>query len=264
MPPRAPGTLSNGVLSLKFMQRGLSSTETPVQLDRAEIVDDSKWIIAQSKDRPVMNIPQKDGVSYEPSYVPFLYGNEDESGNVMAINTFPRGRRTFQDGHEATMGTEQDAKAPKSDNNDQEAAEEESKSGDVDSSEEEQVQTRRKPTTNAPLNSTSEQGETILPPQFLRPAGVDVPNSHKTSTSAVSAVSRREQLASMIANARKSSTSSYTPTPSATSSSTPVPQRNEYKIPKSISGGGKQRRKVDEVDPSQSGPRKKAKRQMGE
>jgi hypothetical protein len=48
MPPpsRKPGTLSNGTLSLKFMQRALiAENKAPVEAEKAEIVDDSKWFI---------------------------------------------------------------------------------------------------------------------------------------------------------------------------------------------------------------------------
>jgi len=46
MPPRVPGTLSNGTLSLKFMKRGLAADQKPVEAERAQIVDDSSWEIA--------------------------------------------------------------------------------------------------------------------------------------------------------------------------------------------------------------------------
>ena len=48
MPPpsRTPGTLSNGTLSLKFMQRALiAENKAPVEAEKAETVDDSKWFI---------------------------------------------------------------------------------------------------------------------------------------------------------------------------------------------------------------------------
>jgi hypothetical protein len=48
MPPphRKPGTLSNGTLSLKFMQRALiAENKTPVEAEKAETLDDSKWFI---------------------------------------------------------------------------------------------------------------------------------------------------------------------------------------------------------------------------
>lgn len=45
-PPRKPGTLSNGTLSLKFMQRALiAENKAPVEAEKAETVDDSKWFI---------------------------------------------------------------------------------------------------------------------------------------------------------------------------------------------------------------------------
>jgi hypothetical protein len=45
-PPRKPGTLSNGTLSLKFMQRALiAENKVPVEAEKAETTDDSKWFI---------------------------------------------------------------------------------------------------------------------------------------------------------------------------------------------------------------------------
>lgn len=48
MPPRTSGALSNGLMSLKFMQRALAPDEKPVKAEAAEIVDDSKWVIERS------------------------------------------------------------------------------------------------------------------------------------------------------------------------------------------------------------------------
>jgi len=45
-PPRKPGMLSNGTLSLKFMQRALiAENKAPVEAEKAETLDDSKWFI---------------------------------------------------------------------------------------------------------------------------------------------------------------------------------------------------------------------------
>ena len=45
-PPRKPGTLSNGTLSLKFMQRALiAENKAPVEAEKAETLDDAKWFI---------------------------------------------------------------------------------------------------------------------------------------------------------------------------------------------------------------------------
>lgn len=55
MPPRIPGTLSNGVMSLKFMQRALVAEQKPVQPEAAEILDDSKWVIARSPEEDALH-----------------------------------------------------------------------------------------------------------------------------------------------------------------------------------------------------------------
>lgn len=54
MPPRIPGTFSNGVMSLKFMQRAMAAEQKPVQAEAAEIIDDSKWVIARSPEEEAL------------------------------------------------------------------------------------------------------------------------------------------------------------------------------------------------------------------
>ncbi len=61
MPPpsRTPGTLSNGTLSLKFMQRALiAENKAPVEAEKAETVDDSKWFIHPAAQHATWAEPQ--------------------------------------------------------------------------------------------------------------------------------------------------------------------------------------------------------------
>lgn len=61
MPPptRKPGTLSNGTLSLKFMQRALiAENKAPVEAEKAEKVDDSKWFIDPAAQHATWAEPQ--------------------------------------------------------------------------------------------------------------------------------------------------------------------------------------------------------------
>ncbi|PVF95050.1 hypothetical protein CPB86DRAFT_605624 [Serendipita vermifera] len=45
---KPPVELSNGVMSLKFMQRAVPSTQKPVEAEKKEIEDDSKWEVVYS------------------------------------------------------------------------------------------------------------------------------------------------------------------------------------------------------------------------
>jgi len=61
MPPptRKPGALSNGTLSLKFMQRALiAENKAPVEAEKAQIMDDSKWFIGPAAQHAPWTEPQ--------------------------------------------------------------------------------------------------------------------------------------------------------------------------------------------------------------
>ena len=115
MAPRAGG-LSNGTLSLKFMQRAqISANESPVEAARAKLVNDSEWELpaaraGQSKassgrqsmygysfsDVVEMVEPSSASVTYEASYLPFLFdrATQVEEGQLDEDeDTPPPGRR---------------------------------------------------------------------------------------------------------------------------------------------------------------------------
>lgn len=54
---RKPGTLSNGTLSLKFMQRGLAENQKPVEAEKAEIDDESKWVVVSRSENDMRHSP---------------------------------------------------------------------------------------------------------------------------------------------------------------------------------------------------------------
>lgn len=108
-------TLSTGTLSLRFMQNAHRRQQlTQVELERAEVKDESKWEVGQEiKDawgigkeiqkqcdgvhsltgRAKLLLPSSDSVEYESSYLPFLFPSEHE--DVSDGSQRPLGRRMF-------------------------------------------------------------------------------------------------------------------------------------------------------------------------
>ncbi|KAG8878990.1 hypothetical protein FRB97_002038 [Tulasnella sp. 331] len=101
-------TLSNGTLSLKFMQRraaasGTASSDGPVELLQAKVADEAEWDVGQAvRDAWGMG-PGSAGPSsssaahvvYEASYLPFLHSSceeDDEGENEHSIPTYRSGR----------------------------------------------------------------------------------------------------------------------------------------------------------------------------
>ncbi|TFK63627.1 hypothetical protein BDN72DRAFT_963787 [Pluteus cervinus] len=82
MPPKA---LSNGTLSLRFMQNALrAKQQTQVEPERAEIHDDGKWEVAQDvrdawgEADSSTTSTSKGRVTYETSYLPFLFPSSSD------------------------------------------------------------------------------------------------------------------------------------------------------------------------------------------
>ncbi|XP_006455738.1 hypothetical protein AGABI2DRAFT_195121 [Agaricus bisporus var. bisporus H97] len=90
-------TLSTGTLSLRFMQNAHRRQQlTQVELERAEVKDESKWEVGQEiKDAWGIGkeIQKHDSVEYESSYLPFLFPSEHE--DVSDGSQRPLGRRMF-------------------------------------------------------------------------------------------------------------------------------------------------------------------------
>ncbi|PPR01669.1 hypothetical protein CVT24_001498 [Panaeolus cyanescens] len=98
-------TLSNGTLSLRFMQRAKETKEV-VQLDKAEVKDDGEWEVSREiREAWGLVGNARDGESsngmdkiHEESYVPFLFGNDVDEGDDdegWGSRAKTKGRRVF-------------------------------------------------------------------------------------------------------------------------------------------------------------------------
>ncbi|KAK6993096.1 hypothetical protein R3P38DRAFT_3077395 [Favolaschia claudopus] len=94
-------TLSTSTLSLKFMQNAHRAKNlAEVQLDKADVKDDGEWEVAKEI-RDAWGAETTQSVSYEASYIPFLFtSKEGESDADAATSTSLKGRRTFRRGRE--------------------------------------------------------------------------------------------------------------------------------------------------------------------
>ncbi|TFK29167.1 hypothetical protein FA15DRAFT_583048 [Coprinopsis marcescibilis] len=86
--------LSNGTLSLKFMQNALRAKQMKeVELQKAEVVDDGQWKVSEAVREAwgLTNSAKAAEVEvHEESYLPFIYSDEAEHTPEK-----PRGRRVF-------------------------------------------------------------------------------------------------------------------------------------------------------------------------
>ncbi|KAJ3575595.1 hypothetical protein NP233_g980 [Leucocoprinus birnbaumii] len=86
-------TLSNGTLSLRFMQNALRRQQLQeVELERAEVKDEGKWEVGQDVKEAwgIGREQTSELVAHESSYLPFLFSETNDTRN-----TKPRGRRMF-------------------------------------------------------------------------------------------------------------------------------------------------------------------------
>ncbi|KAF8214696.1 hypothetical protein K438DRAFT_1705927 [Mycena galopus ATCC 62051] len=91
-------TLSTSTLSLKFMQNAHRAKNlAEVQLERAEVKDDGEWEVA--KEIRAAWVPEAaQSVSYEASYLPFLFTSDASGSGSDAANL--KGQRAFKRGRE--------------------------------------------------------------------------------------------------------------------------------------------------------------------
>ncbi|KAJ7607548.1 hypothetical protein FB45DRAFT_947868 [Roridomyces roridus] len=98
----APKTLSTSTLSLKFMQNAHRAKNlATVELDKAEVKDDGEWEVAKEV-RDAWGSPETEttqSVSYEASFIPFLFGLSDDDGEGDEV-AVAKGRRVFKRGRE--------------------------------------------------------------------------------------------------------------------------------------------------------------------
>ncbi|KAH8114821.1 hypothetical protein DFH11DRAFT_1726311 [Phellopilus nigrolimitatus] len=113
-------TLSNGTLSLRFMQNAQrAKQQASVDLERAKVKDDAEWEVSREV-RDAWGIPPsskpatKQSISHETSYLPFLFPSlrkstssaDDESmPEASTSSTKISGRRTFNKGKEVVAST---------------------------------------------------------------------------------------------------------------------------------------------------------------
>ncbi|PSR73035.1 hypothetical protein PHLCEN_2v11139 [Hermanssonia centrifuga] len=95
-------TLSNGTLSLRFMQNAQrAKQQAQVELEQAKIKDDAEWEMPQEvKDAwgigSSPDTTRSSSVTHESSYLPFIFASSmDESSSVPDAR--PRGRRKFNE-----------------------------------------------------------------------------------------------------------------------------------------------------------------------
>ncbi|KAJ7161141.1 hypothetical protein C8R46DRAFT_1106598 [Mycena filopes] len=99
-------TLSTGTLSLKFMQNAHRAKNlAAVQLERAAVKDDAEWEVAKEVREAwgpeTVGVVQ--AVSYEASYLPFLFSAEEGDDADVGAGAPMKGRRAFKRGREVAV-----------------------------------------------------------------------------------------------------------------------------------------------------------------
>jgi len=272
-------------MSLKFMQRAMAAEQKPVQAEAAEILDDSKWVIARSPEEDALHSTSSSKcvflcyvigysfaftydlnrgfeVTYEPSYMPFLFEGSDSEGTpakpIKGRRVFGSGQNTQEDVEVQNAIKKEYSPVPETREEGTLLSEGELDYGPASSSPSRPVrQANAVPSTSTSLATT--MTSTNVQPiknQFLRPSGVDVPQTKRTKTKPnPSDASKRDLLTAMIASSKASKLASIEGTkavsPSSTKESTPSV------FTPAEEGTGTRRKAVDDGDR----PRKKMKKQ---
>ncbi|KIK63549.1 hypothetical protein GYMLUDRAFT_71690 [Collybiopsis luxurians FD-317 M1] len=204
--------LSNGTLSLRFMQNAQRAKQLKeVELEKAHVEDDGQWEIAKEiRDSWGPPAESDSTVSYEQSYLPFLFPSLPASGST-SVSPLPKGRRVFKRGKEiktpeeseSSGAAEPPAPAPGSPSSSSTRHNVKDKTATTtgrpvtkftkvaklaifDNS---QVGTDLRPPTNhSSLASSSTSSIAVAHPKnaFLKPAGVDSPKSSSTEEGIIS------------------------------------------------------------------------------
>ncbi|KAJ7735962.1 hypothetical protein B0H16DRAFT_125744 [Mycena metata] len=107
----AAKTLSTSTLSLKFMQNAHRAKNiAEVQLERAEVKDDGEWEVAKEI-RDAWGPETTQSVSYEASYLPFLFSSDASDAHAIPATNL-KGRRAFKRGMEVADEYQFSAPAP--------------------------------------------------------------------------------------------------------------------------------------------------------
>ncbi|EIN05236.1 hypothetical protein PUNSTDRAFT_137919 [Punctularia strigosozonata HHB-11173 SS5] len=115
-------TLSNGTMSLRFMQNAQrAKQQAEIEAAQAKVKDEAEWeVSSEVREAWALSKPptqERQSVSYEASYIPFMYStSEAESSqgapSIASTSTVKvRGRRTFKKGREVTQEEEDRAAA---------------------------------------------------------------------------------------------------------------------------------------------------------
>ncbi|KAJ7493501.1 hypothetical protein FB451DRAFT_444820 [Mycena latifolia] len=93
----AAKTLSTSTLSLKFMQNAHRAKNlAEVQLEKAEVKDDGEWEVAKEI-RDAWGPETTQSVSYEASYLPFLFADDAPTPAAKGRRAFKRGREVVDE-----------------------------------------------------------------------------------------------------------------------------------------------------------------------
>lgn len=162
--------LSNGTLSLRFMQNAKTLQKLRQEPEPAKVQHEAEWTVPGY--RPATGVASAGSISYEPSYMPFLRESQDGSSTPVRAN----GRRVFKHGKEldkSELSATPKEPNPKSDD------ESEGDEASTSSSPPSQRKTMKKDSTSSQAAAVAPPKPTRRPPPqvtgFLRPGGVDAP-----------------------------------------------------------------------------------------
>lgn len=176
-----PKTLSNGTLALRFMQNAHRAKQLKeVELEKAQVKDSDEWSIPKEIQES-WGKSTSDPVSYEDSYLPFLFPTEPSSSSSSAP-TRANGRRVFKKGEEVT-GKPSTETPPQPTHSSPDSPQKKDKRIDLKASS--KVANRFNKTAKQAIFETGNVGTDLRPPPaskgFLKPAGVDDPKAASTS-----------------------------------------------------------------------------------
>ncbi|KAG7452787.1 uncharacterized protein BT62DRAFT_1070508 [Guyanagaster necrorhizus] len=181
-----PKTLSNGTLSLRFMQNAHRAKQLKeVELEKAQVKDSDEWAIPKEIQES-WGKSTSDAVSYEDSYLPFLFPTES-SGSSSSAQKQANGRRVFKKGEEV-IGTKPSTETPPqprhSSQSTPQAALKKEKMISLNLKTSSKVKKSNKSAKQA-IFETRNVGTDLRPPPaskgFLKPAGVDDPKAASIS-----------------------------------------------------------------------------------
>ncbi|KAK0458446.1 uncharacterized protein EV420DRAFT_1479717 [Desarmillaria tabescens] len=189
-----PKTLSNGTLSLRFMQNAHRAQQLKeVELEKAKVKESDQWAIPQEIQESWGEVTS-DAVSYEDSYLPFLFPTEPSSSSSSA-QTRTNGRRVFKKGEEVTgKPTTETPPEPTRSSPDSIKKEKGISLSDMKTS---TMAKKFNKSAKQAIFETGNVGTDLRPPPaskgFLKPAGVDEPKASLISETSLSLGARERK-----------------------------------------------------------------------